>query len=89
LVDIAVLFFYISKGFGKMKISADIEILKNLKKINEKYKQNQKIRKVSDRELINQFKNEIIVPKWVINDKTNQFFNFFIVGLAKITRKFL
>jgi len=48
-----------------------------------------KIRKVSDQELINQFKNEIIVPKWVINDKTNQFFNFFIVGLAKITRKFL
>ncbi len=89
LVDIAVLFFYISKGLGKMKISADIEILKNLKKINAKYKQNQKIRIVSDQELINQFKNEIIVPKWVINDKTNVFFNRFLIVISKITRLFL
>ena len=45
----------------------------NMKKINEKYKKNQKIRKVSDSELINQFKNEVIVPQWIINDKTNVF----------------
>ena len=89
LVDIAVLFFYLSKGLGKMKLSADIEILKNMKKINDKYKQNQKIRKVSDRELINQFKNEVVVPQWVINDKTNGFFNRFLVVISKITRFFL
>jgi len=89
LVDIAVLFFYISKGLGRMKISADIEILKNLKKINEKYKQNQKIRKVSDSELINQFKNEVIVPQWVIKDKTNSLFNHFLVVISKITRRIL
>lgn len=86
LVDIAVMIFYISKGLGGMKISADIEILKNLKKINKKYKQNQKIRKVSDSELINQFKNEIIVPQWVIKDKTNSLFNRFLVVISKITR---
>ena len=89
LVDIAVLFFYLSKGLGKMKLSADIEILKNMKKINDKYKQNQKIRKVSDRELINQFKNEVLVPQWVMNDKTNEFFNRFLVVISKITRFFL
>ena len=86
LVDIAVMIFYISKGLGGMKISADIEILKNLKKINEKYKQNQKIRKVSDSELINQFKNEVIVPQWVIKGKTNSLFNRFLVVISKITR---
>jgi len=89
LVDIAVLFFYLSKGLGKMKLSADIEILKNMKKINDKYKQNQKIRIVSDRELINQFKNEVAVPQWVIDDKTNEFFNRFLVVISKITRFFL
>jgi len=89
LVDIAVLFFYLSRGLGKMKFSADIEILKNMKKINEKYKQNQKIRKVSDKKLINQFKNEVMVPQWVINDKTNEFFNRFLVTISKITRFFL
>ena len=89
LVDIAVLFFYLSKGLGRMKISADIEILKNLKKINEKYKKNQEKRKISDKELIKQFKNEVIVPQWVINDKTNVFFNRFLVVISKITRFFL
>ena len=86
LIDIAVLFFYISKGLVRMKISADIEILKNLKKINEKYKKNQKIRKINDSELINQFKNEVIVPQWVIKDKTNSLFNKFLIILSKITR---
>ena len=89
LIDIAVLFFYIFKGLGKMKISADIEILKNLKTINKKYNQNQKIRIVSDQELIKQFKNEVIVPKWVIKDKTNVLFNNFLVAISKITRFFL
>jgi len=89
LIDIAVLFFYLSKGMGRMKISADLEILRNLKKINEKYEQNQKIRKVEDKELLNQFKNEVIVPKWVIKDKTNILFNRFLVVISKITRIFL
>ena len=89
LIDIAVLFFYIFKGLGKMKISADIEILKNLKIINKKYNQNQKIRMISDKELIKQFKNEVIVPQWVIKDKTNVLFNNFLVTISKITRFFL
>jgi hypothetical protein len=74
---------------GKIKISADLEILKNLKNINKKYKNNQKIRKINDKELINQFKNEVIVPKWVIKDGTNIFFNRFLVIISKITRIFL
>ena len=89
LVDIAVLFFYLSKGLVKMKIEADIEILKNLGKINEKYKKNQEKRKIADSDLIKQFKNEVIVPQWVINDKTNVFFNQFLVLISKITRFFL
>jgi GT2 family glycosyltransferase len=89
LIDIAVFFFYLSKGMGKIKISADLEILKNLKNINKKYKNNQKIRKINDKELINQFKNEVMVPKWVIKDGTNIFFNRFLVIISKITRIFL
>ena len=89
LVDIAVFFFYLSKGMGRMKISADLEILKNFKKINKKYHENQKIRKISDRELLIQFKNEVIVPKWVIKNKTNSLFNKFLSVISKITRIFL
>ena len=89
LVDIAVFFFYLSKGLAKMKISADIEIVKNLKIINKKYAQNQEIRNVSDKELIQQFKNQVSVPYWVVNNKTNQLFNNFLEGISKITRRIL
>lgn len=86
LVDVAVFFFYMNKGLVKMKINADVEILRNLKLINNKYAQNQKIRKVSDHELIYQFKNEIIVPDWVLNNKINRFFNNFLIFISKITK---
>ena len=46
VVDIAVFLFYLSKGIVRMKISADIEILKNFKTINKKYSQNQKNNKI-------------------------------------------
>lgn len=86
LVDIAVFFFYISKGLVTMKILADIEILKNFGIINKKYAQNQKIKKISDKELINYFKNEVYVPYWVVNNKMNYLFNGFLNGISKITR---
>lgn len=89
LVDISVFFFYLGKGLLRMKILADIEILRNLKIINKKYAQNQKIKNVSDKELIQQFKNEVDVPHWVINQKTNQLFNNFLQFISKITRVFL
>jgi hypothetical protein len=89
IIDIAVFFFYLSRGIGKMKILADWELLMNLKTINQKYRSNQKIKQVHDYELIKQFKNEILVPSWIINKKLNFFFNNFLNSLAKITRKFL
>jgi len=86
LVDIAVFFFYLGKGLIKMKILADLEILKNLKIINKKYIENQKIKNVSDKVIIQNFKNEINVPSWVINDKINNSFNYFLNVLSKITK---
>ncbi len=86
LVDIAVFFFYLIKGLVRMKISADIEILKNFKIINQKYYQNQKIKIVSDKKLIQHLKNEIDVPNWVINTRINHYFNSFLSRLSKITR---
>ncbi len=86
LVDIAVFFFYLSKGLLKMKIFADVEILKNFKIINKKYSENQKIKNVSDEEMIQNFKNEVNVPNWVVNNKINNSFNYFLNILSKITR---
>jgi len=86
LVDVAVFFFYLSKGLMKMKIQADLEIFRGLKLINDRYTQNQKIRKLSDHELSSQFKDKIDVPKWILNNKVNRFFNNFLACLSKITK---
>ena len=69
-----------------MKILADVEILKNFKIINKKYSENQKIKNVSDEEMIQNFKNEVNVPNWVVNNKINNSFNYFLNILSKITR---
>jgi len=89
VVDIAVFFFYLSKGLMKMKILADLEILKNLKIINKKYSENQKIKNISDKEIIHSFKNEVIVPRWVVNNKINSLFNNFLKTVSKITKSIL
>ena len=49
--------------------------------------ENQKVRKISDQRLIHQFKNEVNVPSWVINNKINRLFNGFLICLSKITRR--
>jgi len=89
VVDIAVFFFYLSKGILRMKISADLDILKNFKIINKKYKQNQKNKKLSDHDLICQFKNEVNVPSWILSSKVNRFFNNFLIRVSKLSRNFL
>ena len=89
VVDIAVFFFYLSKGLMKMKILADLEILKNLKIINKKYSENQKIKNISDKEIIHSFKNEVIVPRWIVNNKINSLFNNFLKTISKITKNIL
>ena len=89
MVDIVVFFFYLSKGLIKMKILADIEIIKNIKTINKKYSENQKIKNISDKEIIYLFKNEVNVPGWVVNNKINSLFNNFLKIISKITKNIL
>jgi GT2 family glycosyltransferase len=89
MVDIAVFFFYLSKGLIKMKILADIEIIKNIKTINKKYSENQKIKNISDKEIIYLFKNEVNAPGWVVNNKINSLFNNFLKIISKITKNIL
>lgn len=89
LVEIAVFFFYWRRGFLKLKIKASLDILKNYKHIQKRYREIQTGRKLNDKEIIKHFSNEIAVPKEVANKKSNQFFNNFIRDLSKITKKII
>lgn len=83
LVDMAVSIFYLSKGIIFMKISADFEILKNIKLINKIYEQNKLKKIIPDKVLIQQFKSDISVPKWVVDSRVNNIFSKFLTILGK------
>ena len=50
-----IFFSILKKGMGGQKIKATFSVIKNLKKINQKYNQIQKTRKQSDKEIIKNF----------------------------------
>ena len=89
LTDIAVSCFYLKKGMLAAKLNSSLNILKNIKKINNKYQQIQNQRKYSDKEILNLFQDEIAVPTWVISKESNTFFNKFLNKLSRLTREFI
>jgi len=86
LVDIAVSLFYLKNGLFSEKIKASLDILKNLKFLNLRYNLIQKNRTVEDKEIISQFRNEVILPKGT-NIKNKIPFNSVLRVLAKLCRK--
>ena len=87
LIELAVLVFYTSKGLLFQKIKANLNILKNWKKIMKRYNEIQDQKLISDSEIIQSFKDEIIVPSELLKTvKSSKFMNF-ITKLSKHARK--
>ena len=87
LVDLCVWIFYLSKGFLAAKIKAELDIYRNKDAIKIRYKQLEKIKIVSDKELIKKFPDEIFVPKNVSEPIFNQLFNNILSTLSKKVKK--
>lgn len=87
LVDVCVWLFYLSKGFLGAKIRAELDIFRNRKDIKIKYNQLEKIKIISDKELIKKFPDEIFVPKNVSEPIFNQLFNNILSALSKKVKK--
>ena len=88
MVDIGVFFYYLKKGVVTSKFKATLDILKNFNQINSKYREIQNKRVISDRELIKNFDDNIIIPK-MMDSKNNDSLGNFIKKLSQLTRKFL
>jgi len=88
MIDIGVCFYYLKKGVFSSKIRASTNILKNFNQINSKYNQIQKRRVISDKELIKNFHDDVIIPK-MMDSKNNELLGNFIKKLSQFTRKFL
>ena len=87
LVDVCVWLFYLSKGFLGAKIRAELDIFRNRKAIKIKYYQLEKIKIISDKELVKKFPDEIFVPKNVSEPIFNQLFNNILSALSKKVKK--
>lgn len=89
LVDFAVTCFYAKKGLLLVKIKTHLNILKNLGTICKKYTEIQNARKISDKEIIENFLDNIEVPPWVMKQNQNEFFNKFLKKLSNFSRTFI
>jgi len=87
VVDLFVWMFYISKGFLGAKIRAELDIRKNREKIEKKYEELEKMKIISDKELIRYFPDEIFVPKNVSKQSNNKNFNSILTRLSKKVKK--
>jgi len=87
LIEIMVLVFYTIKGLFLQKIKANLNILKNWKKIKQKYNQIQQQKKFQDHEIIQYFDDELIVPSELSKTTKNSTFLNFIKKISKRARK--
>ena len=85
MVDIAVSCFYLKNGLFSEKIKASFNILKNLGTIQSRHNEIQKKRIVTDKEIISNFKNEVILPKGT-NIKNKIPFNSILKALSQLCR---
>ena len=89
VVEIMVLFFYFVKGFGKVKLRAYWEIIKNLKQISKKYTELESKKTIMDKKLVMDFPDHVIIPNFISISFTNRVFNSTISNLSKIVKKIL
>ena len=89
LVDFFVWMFYLTKGFLGSKIRAELDIIKNRKKIQKRYEELEAKKIISDNELIIKFPDSLYVPSSVTGKNTNSFFNSLIERLSKSAKRSL
>ena len=89
IVEIMVIFAYLSKGFIKMKIKAYADIIKNRKHIAKRYRELEQRKIIPDSELIMTLPDDMFIPEELSNSITNKIFNFISSNLSRLTKRLL
>ena len=89
IIEIMVLIFYFVKGFGRAKLRAYWDIIKNIKQISEKYTELESKKIVIDKKLTRDFPDHVIVPNFLSISFTNNIFNSIISNLSRMAKKIL
>ena len=83
LIEMAMFLFFASKGMLKQKFKASSDIIKNRKYISKKHAESEKLRKVTDQEILKNFVDKIFVPEYVVSGLNNKIFNAVVSFLSK------
>lgn len=89
IIEIMVLFFYFVKGFGRAKLRAYWDIIKNMKQISKKYTELESKKIVLDKKLVRDFPDHVIVPNFLSISFTNHIFDSIMSNLSRIVKKIL
>ena len=89
IIEVMVFFFYLFKGFIKMKIKAYIDIIRNRKQISKKFYELETRKIITDAELIKTFPDDILIPDQLSSNIANRVFNFILSNLSRITKRFI
>lgn len=87
MVNLLVWVFYLSKGFVSSKIKADLDIIKNRKKIASRFLDLEEERIVTDTDLIKSYPDAIFVPENVFGSTSIKLFNSILKHLSKHAKK--
>ena len=87
IIEVLVFFFYLSKGFILAKIKADIDILKNWSLIKKRYNYLESKKRIKDNKIIEDFTDDIFVPRTIFKNTSRILFDKIITKLSKRIRK--
>jgi len=89
IVEIMILFYFLSKGMIKEKIRATKDIIKNYKNIKKKYEELENKKIISDKHTIEKFSDFVEIPSDVNDSFTSLLFNKIITFLGKSAKKII
>ena len=84
--DFCTFLFLLSKGFGGAKIRSFFSLIRMYPKIKTRQKLLSTSRKLSDKEIVENFIDEIDIPPTLAEQSSSQFFNSIIRNLSKKTK---
>lgn len=89
VVEIMVIFFYFFKGFGRAKLRACWDIIKNSRHISKKYSELESEKIVSDKELVKDFPDHVIIPNFLSISFTSRIFDSTMSNLSRMVKRIL
>jgi len=89
VIEIIIFLFFLSKGLVRQKLRSYKNIIANRKYIAKKHDESESNREISDKEILENFVDEIFVPEIISGKLSEKIFNKILRSLSKSFRHFV